>query len=123
LLALSGEISRKTRAPAEEIEGVASYTKILGTYGAVHAVWLVRIIATALVAVLGYHLQVSIWFYVVLAMLFIAALIASLPFYWQASQSAARRMESYAGIYIVVFNITLAVELACTYGVRFTGLK
>ena len=85
--------------------------------------WLIRIMATALVGILGYHLQVSIWFYVVLAALFVAALIASLPFYWQASQSAARRMESYAGLYIVAFNLTLAVELTCTYGVRFTGLK
>ena len=30
-------------------------------------------------------------------------------------------METYAGVYIVAFDLILAIELGRTYGIRFTG--
>jgi 4-hydroxybenzoate polyprenyltransferase len=115
------EVSRKIRAPVEEIEGVDSYTKMFGTYGAAYLVLLIRVIDTALVALVGYHLQVSAWFYIALVALFGVCMIGFFQFRCWTTPKTARRMETYAGVYIVAFDLILAIELGRTYGVRFTG--
>ena len=47
---LNWEISRKIRAPADEIAGLTTYSTIFGTYGAAWAVIVVRVIDTGMVA-------------------------------------------------------------------------
>lgn len=116
------EVSRKIRAPEEEIEGVDSYTKIFGTYGAAYLVLLIRVIDTGLVALVGYHLQVSVWFYIALVALFGVCMIGFFQYRFWTTPKTARRMGTYAGMYIVAFDLILAIELGRTYGVRFTGL-
>jgi 4-hydroxybenzoate polyprenyltransferase len=120
-VAFNWEISRKIRAPEEEIEGVDSYTKIFGTYGAAYLVLLVRAIDTGLVALVGFHLRVSLWFYVALLILFAVCLIGFLQYRYRTSPLTAKRMGTYAGIYIVAFDLVLAVELGRTYGVTIAG--
>jgi hypothetical protein len=121
-VAFNWEISRKIRAPEEEIDGVDSYTKRFGTYGAANLVLLSRVVDTGLVALVGYHLQVSIWFYLALVLLFLVCLVGYFQYRFHTTPQTARRMGTYAGIYIVAFDLILAVELGWTHGVELTGL-
>lgn len=115
---LNWEISRKIRTPAQEIEGVDSYTKIFGTYGAANVVLLVRVIDTGMVALVGWHLRASAWFYVALIVLFCVCLIAYFQYRIQTTPKSAKRMETYAGLYIIAFDLILAVELISRHGVE-----
>ena len=116
---LNWEISRKIRAPEQEIEGVESYTQIFGTYGAAYAVLLVRIFDTAIVALVGWHIGASQWFYIALIVLFGVCLVGFFQYRFRTSPQTAKRMETYAGIYIIAFDLILAVELISRMGIRF----
>jgi len=69
-LAFNWEVSRKIRVPEEEIEGVDSYSRLFGTYGAAYLVLLIRVIDTGLVTLVALHLGLSGWFYALLVVLF-----------------------------------------------------
>lgn len=112
------EVSRKIRAPEEEIEGVDSYTKVFGRYGAAYVVLLIRLVDTGMVALVGRHLGLSVWFYVVLIALFGLCMTGFFQYRFRTSPKTARRMEAYAGLYIIAFDLTLAVELVRAYGLR-----
>ncbi|MBI1900973.1 MAG: UbiA family prenyltransferase, partial [Planctomycetia bacterium] len=113
------EISRKIRAPEQEIEGVDSYTKVFGTYGAAWMVLLVRVIDTGMVALVGWHLGLSVWFYVVLVALYAVCLTGFVHYRLRTNAKTAKRMETYAGMYIIAFDLTLAVELGRKFGVTW----
>jgi len=115
------EVSRKIRAPEEEREGVDSYTKIFGTYGAAYVVLIVRVIDTGLVALVGHHLRLSLWFYTALVVLFAVCMVGFFHYRFWTTPRTARRMELYAGIYIIAFDLTLAVEIARRYGLEFNS--
>ena len=122
-VAFNWEISRKIRVPEEEIDGVDSYTKIFGTYGAAYLVLLVRDDR--------YWTGGSCWIPspgepVVLRC--VAGVVCrmsdrflSVPVH--TSPRTAKRMGTYAGIYIVAFDLVLAIELGRTYGVTVVGLN
>jgi 4-hydroxybenzoate polyprenyltransferase len=112
------EVSRKIRAPEDEIEGVDSYTRIFGTYGAAYVVLLIRVIDTALVALVGWHLGVSVWFYAALIALFLICLIGFFQYRFHTNRKTAKRMETYAGMYIIAFDLILAFEIARLYGIK-----
>jgi 4-hydroxybenzoate polyprenyltransferase len=114
------EISRKIRAPEQEIEGVDSYTKIFGTYGAAYAVLVVRVIDTGIVALVGWHLGASAWFYWALLALFMLCLIGFFQYRFNTSPKTAKRMETYAGLYIIAFDLILAFELIRSHGVELS---
>ncbi|MEO2048132.1 MAG: UbiA family prenyltransferase [Pirellulales bacterium] len=116
------EISRKIQAPQDEREGVDSYTKVLGTYGAAYAVLLVRIIDTGMVAAVGYYLELAWWFYAVLIALYSVCLIGFFQFRFYTTRATAKRMEIYAGMYIIAFDIALALALSSSRGVTFTWI-
>lgn len=115
------EVSRKIRAPEEEREGVDSYTKIFGTYGAAYVVLIVRVIDTGLVALVGYHLKLSLWFYAALVLLFAVCMVGFVHYRFWTTPKTARRMELYAGIYIIAFDLTLAIELVRRHGLEFSS--
>lgn len=115
------EVSRKIRAPEQEIDGVESYTKIFGTYGAAWLVLAIRVVDTGLVALVGYHLGLSHWFYVALIALFAVCLLGFLQYRFNTNAKTAKRMETYAGMYIIAFDLTLAVEIVRKFGVVFSG--
>jgi 4-hydroxybenzoate polyprenyltransferase len=117
-VAFNWEISRKIRAPEEEREGVDSYTKVFGTYGAAYMVLLMRVVDTAMVAVVGFHLRLPAWFYVFLILLFLVCMTGFLQYRFHTTPGNARRMETYAGFYIVAFDIALAVALLLQNGIR-----
>ena len=120
-LAFNWEVSRKIRAPEDELEGVESYTRLFGTYGAMYLVLVIRGVATGLVAVLGLHLGLGIWFHVFLIGLFLLCLVGSLQYRFRTNSGTGRRMETYAGIYIFAFDLALAIELARIHGVTWEG--
>lgn len=111
------EVSRKIRAPEDEIEGVDTYTRIFGTYGAAYVVLGIRVVDTGLVALVGHHVGLSAWFYGVLVALFLVCMIGFFQFRFRTNRKTAKRMEAYAGMYIVAFDLALAVELARLHGV------
>ena len=115
---INWEISRKIRAPEQEIEGVDSYTKIFGTYGAANAVLIVRVIDTLMVALVGWHLGASAWFYLALVLLFLVCLYSFFDYRINTSAKTAKRMETFAGIYIIAFDLILALELIRSHGAR-----
>jgi 4-hydroxybenzoate polyprenyltransferase len=111
------EVSRKIRAPEDEIAGVETYTRIFGTYGAAYLVLLIRVIDTALVALVGWHLGLALWFYAALVLLFLVCLIGFFQYRFNTSRKTAKRMETYAGIYIIAFDVILAVAIAQKWGI------
>jgi 4-hydroxybenzoate polyprenyltransferase len=120
LVTFNWEVSRKIRAPEQEIDGVDSYTRTFGTYGAAYLVLLIRVVDTALVALVGHHFGLSMWFYVALAMLFGVCLVGFFQFRFRTGPETAKRMETYAGMYIIAFDLILAVEIARRYGLVLT---
>lgn len=112
------EISRKIRAPEEERDGVQTYTRLLGTYGAAWAVLAVRLVDTGLVMAVAWHLGLGSWFYWALIALYAVCLVGFLDYRLRTSPASARRMESYAGLYIVAFDLLLAVELVRLHGLE-----
>jgi hypothetical protein len=112
------EVSRKIRAPEDEREGVETYTRIFGTYGAAYVVLAIRVIDTALVILVGRHLGLPRWFDVALVALFLVTLIGFFQYRFQTSRKTAKRMETYAGMYIVAFDLILAAAIGGMYGVE-----
>ena len=112
------EVSRKIRAPADEIDGVETYTRIFGTYGAAYLVLLIRVIDTGLVALVGWHLGLSPWFYGALVALFLVCLVGFFQYRFHTNRKTAKRMEIYAGMYIIAFDVILAIEIARRFGLE-----
>lgn len=115
------EVSRKIRAPEQEIEGVDSYTKIFGQYGAAYMVLGIRVIDTALVALVGMHLSLSPWFFVALIALFLVCLVGFFQYRLRTNPRTAKRMEVYAGMYIVAFDLILAAAIMQRFGIVLVG--
>jgi len=113
------EMSRKLRAPGDEIEGLKSYSKIFGTYGAAYMVILIRVVDTFMVFLVGWHLKLSPLFYIILIVLFLVCCIGLWQFRFNTCRKTAKMMEVYAGMYIIAFDLTLAVELIRKNGLEF----
>lgn len=111
------EVSRKIRAPEQEIDGVDSYTKIFGLYGAAWVVLGIRVVDTAMVGLVGLHLGLSPWFFAALVALFLVCLVGFFQYRFRTSPKTARRMELYAGMYIVAFDLILAIEIVRKHGI------
>lgn len=105
------EVSRKIRAPEQEIDGVDSYTKIFGTYGAAYVVLLIRAIDTALVAAAGHHLGFAWWFYAALVALYAVCLTGFAQYRSRPTPKHAKMMEVYAGMYMIAFDFLVALSL------------
>lgn len=120
-LAFNWEISRKLRAPDDEIEGVDSYTKVFGTHRAADLVVLIRAVASGLVALVAWHLGLSRWFYALLVVLFLLCMIGYVQYRRETSAKNAHRMEIYSGVYILSFDLALAIELGRSFGIQFAG--
>jgi hypothetical protein len=80
------------------------------------------VIDTGMVALVGLHLGLSRWFYAALVVLFLVVAVGFLHFRLKTSPSTARRMETYAGMYIIAFDIILAEEIARSSGLTTAWL-
>jgi hypothetical protein len=74
---------------------------------------------TGLVALVGSHLGLSPWFYAALLTLFAVCMVGFLQYRFHTNAQTAKRMETYAGLYIVAFDLALAAEIIRLYGFRF----
>jgi len=115
------EISRKIRMPADEIEGVSSYSKELGMFTAGYVVIGLRVLNTLLAWMIGYYLKLGVFYYAGLILLFLGTLAGLLHFRLKPSRQTAKNLESYGGYYIILFYFVLAAELFRTHGVNFFG--
>ncbi len=122
-VAFNWEVSRKIRAPEEEIDDLDSYTKLCGTYGAAYLVLAIRVVDTGLVTIVAHHLHFSVWFYAWLLILFLLCMVGFFQYRFRTSPVTVRRMATYAGFYIVAFDLALAVELVRAYGVTVGGIE
>ena len=105
------EVSRKIRAPEDEVAGLDSYSKIFGTYGAAWMVLGLRVIDTSLVSVVGHAIGVSAWFYVAVVVLLLVTLGTFIRFRRNTNARTARALERNAGLYLIAFDLILAAEL------------
>ncbi len=112
------EVSRKIRAPEDEVEGLDSYSKIFGTYGAAWIVLGLRLIDTTLVSFVGHAIGVSPWFYVAVGALFLMTLGTFIRFRTHTSTASAKALERNAGLYLIAFDLILAIELVRMHGFR-----
>jgi 4-hydroxybenzoate polyprenyltransferase len=114
---LNWEISRKIRAPDDEITGVDSYSQLFGPFGASYLVLLVRAVDTLLVWLVGQHLGLSGWFTMALIVLYLVCVLGFIQFRMHTTRANAKRLETYAGMYIIAFDALLAFELGRRQGV------
>ncbi|HEX9670433.1 MAG TPA: hypothetical protein VGC93_13250 [Thermoanaerobaculia bacterium] len=112
------EVSRKIRAPEQEIDGVDSYTKVFGLYGAAYLVLGIRVVDTLMVALVGHRVGLGPLFYGALVALYLVCLIGFIHYRLDTNARTARRMETYAGMYIIAFDLLLAAEIARRQGVE-----
>lgn len=115
------EVSRKIRAPEDEIAGVDTYTRVFGTYGAAWLVLAIRVVDTGLVALVGWHLGLSPWFYGALVALFAVCLVGFFRYRFHTNRKTAKQMETWAGVYVIAFDLVLAVEIARRVGIAAWG--
>jgi len=112
------EVSRKIRAPEQEIAGVDSYTSVLGTGRAAWLVLVLRLVDTALVALVGHRIGLGWPFQAALVALFLVCGVSFLRFRLAPRPDTARAMERWAGLYIVAFDLLLVLELHRRGGVE-----
>jgi 4-hydroxybenzoate polyprenyltransferase len=110
------EVSRKIRAPEDEVPGLDSYSKIFGTYGAAWIVLALRVIDTTLVSLVGRAIGVSAWFYVAVVALLLVTLGTFIRFRQNTSARTAKALERNAGLYLIAFDLILAAELVRMQG-------
>lgn len=110
------EVSRKIRAPEDEVAGLDSYSKIFGTYGAAWIVLGLRVIDTTLVSVVGHAIGVSAWFYIAVVALLLITLGTFIRFRRRTNARSARALERNAGLYLIAFDLILAAELVRMQG-------
>ena len=83
----------------------------------------IRVVDTAMVALVGWHLGLGPWFYVVLLALYAVCLTGFFQYRFHTTRKTAKRMEVYAGMYIIAFDLTLAVTLGNRFGAGVTWLQ
>ncbi|MEO1088923.1 MAG: hypothetical protein AAFY88_32240, partial [Acidobacteriota bacterium] len=93
------------------------------TYGAGWVVLAVRLVDTAMVIALGRALGLSLFFEAALALLFAVCCVGFIDYRFNTNPKTAKRMAVYAGLYIVAFDVILAIELVRRYGLTIAGME
>lgn len=115
-VALAYELARKTRTPGEERPGLVTYSRRMGPY---RPAWLALTAIAAAAAIswqVGAQLGLERWYHG--AVLGLLALVTAgvLDYRMRPSPGRAARLKDYTGLYIVAFDILLAVALVRVYG-------
>ncbi|MBC6696824.1 UbiA prenyltransferase family protein [Hymenobacter puniceus] len=96
------ELARKTHAPAAEQFGIDSYSRTLGYRGAIAAVLLVLLGGIAVQSLLLQQLQAGAWAFVLLAGLFVLALLV----YGRAAARPQEKLLRTAELLVSMFMLT-----------------
>lgn len=117
------EISRKIKMPEDEIKGVDTYSKHLGINRSANTVIVLRVLNTILAWIVGVYLNLGIFYYGGLIILFIITLFGMLRFRFKPNKKTAAQLEHYGGGYIILFYFILAAELFHQNGMTFGGIQ
>jgi acyl-CoA synthetase (AMP-forming)/AMP-acid ligase II/4-hydroxybenzoate polyprenyltransferase len=115
-VALAYELARKTRTPGEERPGLVTYSRRMGPY---RPAWLaLAAIATASLVSwrVGTQLGLGSWYHGLVMGLLALVTWAVLDYRWRPSPARAARLKDVAGLYIIAFDVLLALALAQAYG-------
>ncbi len=104
------------RAPEDEIDGVDSYTKILGPSAAAYVVLALRVLDIGLLALLGRHLGLDAWFFAVLAIALVVCALGVFRYLRSSTPSTAKRMQTVSVLLLLVLDLALTVAIALRYG-------
>lgn len=119
LVGLGWEISRKIRAPEDEVEGVDTYTGKLGTHGATYVLLLVRATDVGLTAWVAHHLGLGSWLYGVLGASFALCAVGVAHFRARTCSATAKLLEAYASVHLLVSNLAFAAAIAASHGMSW----
>lgn len=111
------EISRKVRAPEDEVDGIQTYTKVFGTRGAGGVLIGLRVVDVAMAAAVGWAIGLGWGYYAALVAVFVVILVGNIQYLREPTSKRADRMETYAGLYIVLFHAIVAVAVAVEVGI------
>jgi len=101
------EIGRKLRQPADEEEGVETYSSLWGKSGGV-AVWLAALASTlALATMAASRIGFTVPVLIALSLVFLIALIEALRF--RASNRSGKAIETLSGIWTLVLYLMLGL--------------
>lgn len=115
-VALAYELARKTRTPGEERPGLVTYSRRMGPY---RPAWLaLAAIATAAAISwrVGAQMGLGRWYHGTVLGLLILVAAGVLAYRLRPSPARAARLKDHAGLYIIAFDVLLAVALARVYG-------
>jgi hypothetical protein len=117
---LAYELSRKTRAPADERPGLITYSNVKGPYPPAWGALLALLFSGIISVLVGLLMDFAWWYHaVVLALLLIVA-FGVIHFRVRTSTFTAANLQIYAGMFIFAFDILLAAELIRLHGVVLT---
>jgi len=119
LAGLNFEVSRKMKAPEDEVDGVDSYTKILGTFTAAYAVLVLRALDVAIAAAVGTRLGVGKWFYAVLAVALLVCVASVVAFRTRLSPRTAKGMETWSVLLLLLLNLSMAFAVCARLGIAW----
>ncbi len=105
------ELSRKTRAPADERPGLITYSSVIGPYPSAYAALAAVLCAGAISALVGWMMSFEWWYHAAVGVLFLVFAFGVLQFRLRTTSSTAASLQIYAGVFIFAFDILLAVEL------------
>lgn len=111
------EISRKVRAPDDEVDGIQTYTKVFGTRGAGKVLIGLRVVDMAMAVAIGTVIGLAWGFYAALAVVFLVILAGNIQYLREPTTERAERMETYAGVYIILFHVIVSVSVALEVGI------
>jgi 4-hydroxybenzoate polyprenyltransferase len=104
---LLGEFGRKLKAPADEEEGVISYTGLWGVNKAI-VIWSIVLLSTLVIATFAaYYAGYGLVTFSVLVSLAILCIIPGIMFAKKPSKKSAKLVEAVSGIWIVGMYLSL----------------
>lgn len=114
-VALAYELARKTRTPGEERPGLVTYSRRMGPYRPAWLALLAIATAAAISWRVGAQMGLGRWYHGTVLGLLVLVAAGVLEFRLHPSPARAARLKDYAGLYIIAFDVLLAVALARVY--------
>ncbi|NOQ73727.1 MAG: hypothetical protein GQ574_17095 [Crocinitomix sp.] len=101
------EFGRKLKAPADEEEGVVSYTKMWGTKRATY-IWILSVAVTlALATIAADYAQYGLPAFIILTSIALLTIIPGILFIRKPSKKVAKGVETMSGIWTIGMYLTL----------------
>lgn len=117
---LGYEVARKTRAPADEREGLITYSAVMGPYRSAFISLLALLFSGMVSMIVGAQMEFAWWYHAAVAALLGVVVFGVLYFYIKTTGRTAASLQLYAGMFIFAFDILLAVELIRSHGLTWS---